>query len=115
MPGGADVPMHGKLVVTPSPVDTVLVNGVELTESSSLRALRAGLTFYGLTTSGSKTKCFARLLNHQKHWGGPCYGPAFSYLFRAKKRTHYFTIFSISMPRPPPRVALKPASNLASS
>ena len=67
--GGADVPMQGRLVVTPSPVDMVVVNGVELSESSSLRALRAGLTHYGLSTSGSKSskvKCFARLLDHQK-------------------------------------------------
>ena len=64
--GGADVPMQGRLVVTPSPVDMVVVNGVELSESSSLRALRAGLTHYDLSTSGSKVKCFARLLNHQK-------------------------------------------------
>ena len=49
-------PMQGRLVV----------NGVELSESSSLRALRAGLTHYDLSTSGSKVKCFARLLNHQK-------------------------------------------------
>ena len=52
--------------LTPSPVDMVVVNGVELSESSSLRAPRAGLTHYGLSTSGSKVKCFARLLNHQK-------------------------------------------------
>jgi len=44
----------------------VVVNGVELLESRSLRVLRAGLTHYGLNTSGSKVKCFARLLNHQK-------------------------------------------------
>ena len=54
--GGADVPMQGRLVVTPSPVDMVVVNGVELSESSSSRALRAGLHRYGLSTSGSKVK-----------------------------------------------------------
>ena len=44
----------------------VLVNGVELTVDSSLRALRTGLTHHGLSTSGPKRKCFARLLNNQK-------------------------------------------------
>ena len=64
--GGTDVPMQGRLVVTPSPVDMVVVNGVELSEFSSLRALRVGLTHYGLSTSGSKVNCFARLLSHQQ-------------------------------------------------
>ena len=32
---GADVLMQGRLVVTPSPFDLVLVNGVELTAGSS--------------------------------------------------------------------------------
>ena len=44
----------------------VLVNGVELTPTSSLLALGTGLTFYNLSTSGSRAKCFTRLLNHQK-------------------------------------------------
>jgi hypothetical protein len=64
--GGADVPLEGRLVFSPSPTDMVLVNGVELTPESSLQSLRAALTFHGLSTSGSKSKCFTRLLNHQK-------------------------------------------------
>ena len=64
--GGAEVPLEGKLVFTPSPTDMVLVNGVELTPESSLQSLRTALTFHGLSTSGSKSKCFTRLLNHQK-------------------------------------------------
>eukprot|EP00435_Cladocopium_sp_Y103_P042490 s2990_g11.t1 len=63
---GAYVPLEGRLVVQSTPTDMVLVNGVELTAQSSLRALRAGLTFNGLSTSGSKQKCFDRLLNFQK-------------------------------------------------
>ena len=63
---GAQVPLEGRVVVQPSPTDMVLVNGVELTVDSSLRSLRAGLSFNGLSTSGSKQKCFERLLNFQK-------------------------------------------------
>ena len=43
-----------------------VVNGVELTMDSTLATLRAGLTFYNLSTSGSKQKCFTRLANYQK-------------------------------------------------
>ena len=64
--GGAEVPLEGRLVFTPSATDMILVNGVELTPESSLQSLRAALTFHGLSTSGSKSKCFTRLLNHQK-------------------------------------------------
>ena len=56
------------------------------------------------------------------NWGGPCYGSAFSYLFKAKKRTpyfyHFFNFYSRGrrdLLRGLPRVALKPAANLASS
>ena len=34
-PGGADVPLEGRLVFSPSPTDMVLVNGVELTPQST--------------------------------------------------------------------------------
>ena len=36
------------------------MNGVELTPE------RTALTFHSLSTSGWKSKCFTRLLNHQK-------------------------------------------------
>ena len=56
------------------------------------------------------------------NWGGPCYVPAFSYIFRAKNRTpyfyHFFSFYSrgrLDLLRSLPRVALKPASSLASS
>ena len=38
----------------------------KLTVDSSLRALRAGCTHYGLSTTGSKVVCIRRLWNHQK-------------------------------------------------
>ena len=63
---GAEVPQHGKLVAVPSPTDKVLIDGVELNASSSLQALRTALTGLGISTSGSKQKCFERLLNYQK-------------------------------------------------
>ena len=65
-PGGADVPLEGRLVFSPSPTDMVLVNGVELTPQSTLQSLKTACSFHGLSTSGSKVKCFSRLLNHQK-------------------------------------------------
>ena len=38
----------------------------KLTVDSRLRALRAGCTHYGLSTTGSKVVCIRRLWNHQK-------------------------------------------------
>ena len=67
--GGAAVPLEGKLVFTPSPTDMVLVNGIELTPESSLQALRTALTFHGLSTSGSKSKCFTRLFESSEATG----------------------------------------------
>ena len=65
---GAEIPQEGRLVVVPSPNDKVTIDGVELTEASGLQALRTALTGLGLSTSGSKQKCFARLLAyHKKH------------------------------------------------
>ena len=49
--------------MVPSPIDKVEVNGVELTVESSLQT---ALTARGLSTSGSKQKCFQWLLNFQK-------------------------------------------------
>jgi hypothetical protein len=53
---GAQVPLEGRVVMSAAPTDQILVNGVELTADSSLRALRAALTHYGLSTSGPKAK-----------------------------------------------------------
>ena len=62
---GADIP-EGQIVVQPTPEDEVNVNGTVLRESSNLASLRAGCSFYKLSTSGSKMKCFKRLLEHSK-------------------------------------------------
>ena len=50
----------------PIPEDEVNVNGVLLRESSTLATLRAGSSSYGVSTSGSKQKCFKRLIEHSK-------------------------------------------------
>ena len=63
---GAEITQQGRLVVVPSPTDKVLVDGVELTAESSLQSLRTALGSKGLSTSGSKQKCFKRLLEFQK-------------------------------------------------
>ena len=46
---GAQVPLEGRVVMSVAPTDHV-----ELTADSSLRALRAALTHYGLSTSGPR-------------------------------------------------------------
>ena len=60
------VEIQDRILVEPMKDDKLVVNGVQLTANSSLAALRAALTFYNLSTSGSKQKCFAKLLNHAK-------------------------------------------------
>ena len=60
------VEIQDRILVEPMKDDKLVVNGVELTANSSLAALRAALTFYNLSTSGSKQKCFAKLLHHAK-------------------------------------------------
>ena len=63
---GQDVPAEGRVVVAPSPEDEVTVNGVVLTPASALATLRTGCTYYNLSTSGGKQRCFQRILEHQK-------------------------------------------------
>ena len=60
---GREIP-EGQIVVRP--MDEVNVDGTVLTANSSLAALRAGCAFYGVSSSGSKTKCFQRLVDHAK-------------------------------------------------
>ena len=60
---GADIPQQGRIVIEPNAGDKILVNGVELSAESTLAALRVALTFYNLSTSGNKSKCFRRLVN----------------------------------------------------
>eukprot|EP00435_Cladocopium_sp_Y103_P008378 s145_g2.t1 len=63
--GGAEIP-EGQIVVQPTPEDESHVNGAVLRADSWLAALRAGCSFYGISSSGSKQKCFQRLLDHTK-------------------------------------------------
>ena len=60
---GRDV-HEGHIVVQPIP--EYEVNGTVLRETSSLAALHAGSSFYGVSSSGSKQKCFKRLIEHSK-------------------------------------------------
>ena len=62
---GRDIP-EGRIVIQPSPEDEVNVNGAILRPTSSLAALRAGCSHYQISSSGSKAKCFQRLLDHSK-------------------------------------------------
>ena len=61
---GRDVP--GQIVVQPIAENEVCVNGTVLRECSSLATLRAGYSFYGISSSESKQKCFKRLIEHSK-------------------------------------------------
>ena len=61
----ADVP-EGQIVVRPDSDEEINVNGTVLKPTSGLAALRAGCQFYNLSQSGSKLKCFQRLIDHQK-------------------------------------------------
>ena len=55
------------VVVRPARDDEIVVNGITLTAESSLASLRAACSTYGISQSGGKARCFARLLNHQKN------------------------------------------------
>ena len=41
---------------------SLLVNGIELTPERRLKELRAACSFYGISASGSKLKCYQRLV-----------------------------------------------------
>ena len=62
---GRDIP-EGQIVVHPSAEDEIDINGTKLRATSAPSALRAACGFYNLSTSGSKQKCFQRILDHQK-------------------------------------------------
>ena len=57
---------EGRMVVAPAADDKIHVNGVEITVNSTLAVMRQALTWYGLSASGGKDRCFRKLLNHQK-------------------------------------------------
>ena len=62
---GREIPAD-RVVVNAADFEKVIVNGVELTVESSLAALRSGCSFYGISQSGGKMKCYGRLVNHLK-------------------------------------------------
>ena len=62
---GREIPA-ARVVVNAADFGKVVVNGVELTAESSLAALRSGCSFYGISQSGGKRKCYGRLVNHLK-------------------------------------------------
>ena len=62
---GVEIP-EGQITVQPSSEEEINVNGTVLKPDSGLAALRAGCAFYGLSSSGSKQRCFQRMLDHQK-------------------------------------------------
>ena len=59
-------PQEAQIVVGPVLPEQLEVNGVLLTEQSSLATLRAGCAFYEISRSGGKAKCYRRLAQHQK-------------------------------------------------
>lgn len=62
---GQEIP-EGQIVVRADPDDEINVNGSKLKPSSALAALRAACTFYNISSSGSRLRCFQRLAGHQK-------------------------------------------------
>ena len=56
----------GQLVISPERGDHMVVNGVELYRETAHATLREACAFYNLSHSGSKTRCFDRLWEHQK-------------------------------------------------
>lgn len=62
---GREIPAD-RVVLNAADFEKVILNGVELTPESSLAALRSGCSFYGISQSGGKTKCYGRWVNHLK-------------------------------------------------
>ena len=65
-PHDAGQDIQGQLVVSPERGDHMVVNGVELYRETALATLREACAFYNLSQSGSKSRCFDRLWEHQK-------------------------------------------------
>ena len=55
-----------KVVVEPFMVDKIVVNGIELTSTSSLTSFQVACAFRGISISGPRMKCYRRLVNHMK-------------------------------------------------
>ena len=62
--GGAEV--QGNLVLSPERGDHLNVNGVEIYKDTALATMREACSFFQLSTSGGKKRCFERLWEFQK-------------------------------------------------
>ena len=60
------VVQEAQLALGPGMPDHILVNGIQLTSVSPLRQLRAACNFFGVSQSGSRLKCYQRLVSHMK-------------------------------------------------
>ena len=56
------VQQEGRLVVGQQLPESIIVNEVELRPTSRLRELRAACNFFRISQSGSRMKCFQRLV-----------------------------------------------------
>ena len=63
---GGEVEQEARLAVGPGIPDHIMVNGIELTSVSPLRQLRAACNFFGVSQSGSRLRCYQRLVSHMK-------------------------------------------------
>ena len=66
VPRPADVGQEGRLVVGKVLPEKIVVNDVELCATSPLRQLRAACNFFRVSQSGSRSKCFERLVSHMR-------------------------------------------------
>ena len=66
VPQPADMEQEGRLVVGKVLPEKIVVNEVELCATSPLRQLRAACNFFGVSQSGSRSKCFERLVSHMR-------------------------------------------------
>ena len=60
------VVQEAQLALGPGMPDHIMVNGIQLTSVSPLRQLRAACNFFGVSQSGSRLKCYQRLVSHMK-------------------------------------------------
>ena len=63
---GGEVEQEARLTMEPGVPDHIMVNGIELTAVSPLRQLRAACNFFGVSQSGSRLRCYQRLVSHMK-------------------------------------------------
>lgn len=61
---GRDI--QGNIVLSPERGEHIWVNGVEIFKDTALATMRQACSFYGISSSGSKQRCFSRLFEYQK-------------------------------------------------